>query len=371
MTARHISALLLACTMLVPASARADIVIGAYGPITGPNGSLGELMLPGLKLAVEDINAKGGVNGEKLVLQIEDDQCEPKQAVSAANKLVSGEAVAAIGFTCSGATKAASDVFEQEGMPHLASLASNPDLTKQGLKTLFRPAIRDDNDAGAAAEYTAAHFKDKKIGLVHDNTVWAKGQADLFFDDLKAKGITNQTMYELNAKDQDFSALISRMKQDGVELLYVSLYMREGGLLVRQMADQGYKPILVGTVLFNMPDFIAIVRSTANGAYMTAPRLDPARIGDLPKRLNLKDNALNMYVYQNYAAIQILAQVFAKHGTNPGAIIAALHEGTFKTVIGDIKFDAKGDMNDPAFDITVYQDGKGVLVDTKTSPSQE
>ena len=166
-----------------PAGRRAeDIKIAVVGPITGSNAAIGEQMTRGARMAVEDINAKGGVLGKKLVLEIADDACDPKQAVAAANDVVGKGVVFVDGHYCSSASIPASAVYHEAGVLQITPASTNPALTddaaKKGWNNVFRVCGRDDAQGAVAGKYLADHYKGKKIAIIHDKTAYGKGLAD-------------------------------------------------------------------------------------------------------------------------------------------------------------------------------------------------
>ena len=140
-----------------------DIPIAVVGPVTGSNAALGEQMTRGAKMAVADINAKGGVLGKKLDLIIADDACDPKQAVAAANDVVGKKVVFVAGHYCSSSSIPASAVYNEAGVLQMTPASTNPALTddaaKKGWNNVFRSCGRDDVQGGVAGKYLADHFK--------------------------------------------------------------------------------------------------------------------------------------------------------------------------------------------------------------------
>lgn len=340
--------------------ARADITLGVSAPLTGPAAGVNEVSLPGLKQAVTDVNAK---SAEKIKLEILDDACDPKQAVQAANKLISLNVAAVISISCSGSTSAAAPLYDEEGMPFLAAVASAPELTKQGYKTLFRPASRDDQDAAAGADFIAQKFAGKSVAVIDDKGTWGKGISTLVVAELKAKGFATVDTYSLNVGEADFSALISRLKAKKYDVVYPALMMREAGLLIRQMSEQHYQPAVVGSVTLAMPDFLAIVGPAKKGLYFTLMQMSP-RAEELQARLagpGKKPDLASVYNVQAYAAVEILAQALAK-STKPAAVVKSLQTDRFDTALGPISFAPNGDIAEMKFAVWQHTAGDPQLV---------
>src|SRR6516164_9611234 len=215
------------------------------GPVTGSNAALGEQMTHGAKMAVADINAKGGVLGKKLDLIIADDACDPKQAVAAANDVVRKGVVFVAGHYCSSASIPASAVYNEAGVlqmtPASTNTASTDDAAKKGWNNVFRTSGRDDAQGAFAGKYLADHYKGKRVAIVHDGTAYGKGIADETMKAMNTAGL-KQTMYEVVTQgDKDFSVLISEMKEANIDVIYYGGYQADAGLIVRQARDKGLK----------------------------------------------------------------------------------------------------------------------------------
>ena len=157
----------------------ADVKIATAGPMTGQYASFGQQMKAGAEQAVEDINAAGGVNGEKIILSIGDDACDPKQAVAVANQMVSDGVVFMAGHFCSGSSIPASKVYEEEGIVQISPASTNPKLTDEGGPNVFRVCGRDDQQGMVAGAYLSDEAKGgKKVAIPHDKTAYGKGLAD-------------------------------------------------------------------------------------------------------------------------------------------------------------------------------------------------
>ncbi len=175
--------------------ARADVLIGVAGPMTGPSAWFGDQMERGAALAVADLNAAGGVLGKQVELITVDDSCDPEQAVAAARKLVGDGVIFVVGHFCSGASIAASEIYAASGVLQISPSSSNPTLTELGRANVFRVTYRDDATGIAAGNYLADHWPDKKIAILHDNSAFGKGSAELTKAQLNRRGAT-EAIYE-------------------------------------------------------------------------------------------------------------------------------------------------------------------------------
>jgi branched-chain amino acid transport system substrate-binding protein len=214
-------------------AAWSQIVIATAGPMTGQYASFGEQMRRGAEMAVADLNAKGGVMGKKLVLKIGDDACDPKQAVAVANQFVSDKVVFVAGHFCSGSSIPASQVYTEEGILQISPASTNPKLTDEGGPNVFRVCGRDDQQGAVAGNYLADKFKGKRIGIIHDKTAYGKGLADETKKQLNKRGVKEALYEAYTAGEKDYSALVSKMKGENVDVVYVGGYHTEAGLIVR------------------------------------------------------------------------------------------------------------------------------------------
>ena len=351
----------LAALIATAPAARGEIVLGLMAPLTGPLAAVGAQIKNGAETAVEEINKKGGVNGEQLSLKIADDAGEPKQGVSAANQLV-GEGVRfVVGPVTSGVAVPASSVLAENGVLMVTPTATAPDLTARGLTTVFRTCGRDDQQGEVAAAYIAKNFKDKKIAVIHDKTTYGQGLADETRKGLTKAGIKDVLYEGVNAGEKDFSALISKIKSVGADFVYWGGLHTEGGLIVRQMRDQGVKAVLISGDGITTDEFATIGGPGVEGTLMTFPP-DPQKRPEAAaviKKFEAKNFKPEAYTLYSYAAVQIMAEGAKRaNSTDPKKISEALRGGqAVKTVIGDIAFDKKGDITRP--DYTMYTWKKG------------
>ena len=201
-------------------------------------------------MAVEDINAAGGVNGQKLELQIGDDACDPKQATAVANKMVSDKVVFVAGHFCSGSSIPASDIYKEGKILQITPASTNPKLTDdaaaKGNTTVFRTCGRDDVQGATVGAYILKNNKNAKIAILHDKSPYGKGVAD---ETKKAinKGGLKETMYEAyNDTDKDFTALINKMKQAKIDIIVLGGYHTAAALMIKQAREQGLAAQMMG-----------------------------------------------------------------------------------------------------------------------------
>jgi len=346
---------------LAAAPAQAQIKIATAGPITGSNASFGGQLKVGAEQAVADINAKGGVLGKKLELTVGDDACDPKQAVSVANNFASNKVVFVAGHFCSSSSIPASKVYTEEGILQITPASTNPAFTDKGGWNTFRTCGRDDQQGKVAGEYIAKTFKGDKVAILHDNSAYGKGLADETKKYMNAAG-KQEAMYAAYVPgEKDYSALVSRMKSEGIAVMYVGGYQTETGLIIRQAKEQGMRVTLVGGDALVTNEFWQITGASGEGTLMTFPS-DPRKrptAATVVKEFTDKKIDPEGYVLYTYAAIEVWAAAAEKAGTtDPKKVADVLRAGTWNSVLGPISYDSKGDVKVSDYVFYVWHDGK-------------
>jgi len=351
----------LLAAIAVSAPAAAEIVISTAGPMTGQYASFGEQMRRGAEMAVRDLNAAGGVLGQKLRLEVGDDACDPKQAVAVANQLAGKGVRLVAGHFCSGSSIPASNVYAEENVLQISPASTNPKLTERGLGNVFRVCGRDDQQGLVAGNFLADKFKGKTIAVIHDKTAYGKGLADETRKTLQKRGVKVKLYEAYTAGEKDYTALISKLKVNGVDVLYVGGYHTEAGLMARQMRQQGMSTVLVAGDALVTDEYWSITGAAGEGTLMTFspdPRKNPIAAG-LVARFRKSGYEPEGYTLYTYGAIQAWAQaVESVKSTDTGKVIKVLKSGSFKTVLGDIGFDRKGDVTAPGYVLYKWSNGK-------------
>jgi len=329
-------------------AATAQVKFGVGGPITGPSAATGAQMKNGVDQAAADINAAGGILGQKIGVSYGDDVSDPKQGVSVANKFAADGVKFVIGHYNSGVTIPSSEVYQENGILQITPASTNPTVTERKMWNIFRVCGRDDQQGQVAGEYIAKHFKGKKIAVVHDKTTYGKGLADEMKKTINKAGM-KEVLYEgINTGEKDFSALVSKIKQSGADLIYWGGLYTEGGLIVRQMRDQGVKAPLMGGDGITSDEFASVGGPGVEGTLMTYGP-DPRNKPDAKKvveEFRAKKFEPEAYTLYSYAGVQIIKQAAeAAKSLDPKKIAEKMHSGMqFKTVLGDISYDKKGDI---------------------------
>jgi branched-chain amino acid transport system substrate-binding protein len=329
-------------------SAAAQIKMGVAGPITGPSATEGAQIKNGTDQAVADVNAAGGILGQKITLGYGDDVSDPKQGVSVANKFAGDGVKFVIGHYNSGVTMPASEVYQENGILEITPSATNPKITERGMWNIFRTCGRDDQQGAVAGAYIVEKFKGKKIAIVHDKTTYGQGLAEETKKAINAKGVKEVLFEGINLGDKDFSALISKIKASGADLVYWGGLQTEGGLIVRQMRDQGVKAPLMGGDGITNDEFAQIGGPGVEGTLMTYgpdPRNRPEAKAVVEKfrAAKYEPEAYTLYSYAGVQIIKLAAE--AAKSLDTKKVAEAMHSGMkFKTVIGELAYDKKGDI---------------------------
>jgi branched-chain amino acid transport system substrate-binding protein len=267
------------------------------------------------------------------------------------------------GHYCSSSSIPASEVYADEGIVQISPASTNPKFTDERPGPgVFRVCGRDDQQGAVAGKFLAEKFADKKIAFVHDKTAYGKGLADATMAAYEAAG-GKPAMYEAyTAKEKDYSALVSKLKSEGIGVLYVGGYHTEAGLMVRQMREQGMDTVLVSGDALVTNEFWAITGEAGAGTLMTFSP-DPRKSTDpdvvaLIEKFKAKGIDPEGYVLYTYAAVQAWAQAAtAAKSVEHDAVVKALNEGTFKTVLGELSFDDVGDVTLPGYVFYEWKNG--------------
>ncbi|MGD9477495.1 UNVERIFIED_ORG: branched-chain amino acid ABC transporter substrate-binding protein [Roseateles sp. XES5] len=366
------SAVALAAMVAFSGSAWADILIGVGGPLTGPNAAFGAQLQKGAEQAAADINAAGGINGEQIKIVLGDDVSDPKQGVSVANKFVADGVKFVVGHFNSGVSIPASEIYAENGILQITPASTNPTYTERGLWNTFRTCGRDDQQGAVAGSFIAANYKDAKVAVVHDKTPYGQGLADETKKAMNEAGITESLYEGVNIGDKDFSALIAKMKEAGVSVVYWGGLHTEFGLMERQAADQGLKATFMSGDGIVSNELASIAGDAVDGTLMTfAP--DPrknAAAKDLVEKFRAAGFEPEAYTLYSYAAVQVIAEgAKAAGGTDAQAVAEAIKaKGPFNTAIGELGFDEKGDITRPDYVMYTWKkgdDGKYTYVENQ------
>lgn len=353
-----LSAVALTAMVAFSGNAWADILVGVAGPFTGPNAAFGEQLKKGAEQAAADINAAGGINGEQIVLTFGDDVSDPKQGVSVANKFVADGVKVVVGHFNSGVSIPASEVYAENGVLQVTPASTNATYTARGLWNTFRTCGNDAKQGLVAGNYLAANFKDQKVAIIHDKTPYGQGFAEETQKAFNGAGLTEAVFEGINVGDKDFSALIAKIKDAGVSVVYFGGLHTEAGLIIRQLADQGVKAQFMSGDGIVSNELASIAGPAVEGTLMTfAP--DPrnsANGKEVVEKFRAAGFEPEGYTLYSYAAVQVIkAAAEAVGSIDPPKMAEALKAAEkIPTVLGDIGYDANGDIRVQEYDIYVW-----------------
>jgi len=339
--------------------------IGFAAPLTGDNAVYGQGMQRAVQLAIDEANAAAEANGVDVKFEImaQDDAGDPKQAVTVANALIGDpKMMGVVGHFNSGCSIPAAPVYNG-AKAAMVSVSSNPALTSNGLDTVNRVVAKDDTQGKAAGELVADKLALKKVAVIDDGTPYGQGLASEFEKAFTGKGGTVVIKESVGAKDQDFTALVTRIKPLGAEAIYFAGSFTQGGLLAKQAKEAGLKvPVIGGDMLYS-PEYIKVAgAANAEGDIATSLGLP---LDKQPKGTEFKTAYEAAYdgaapeAYDSYAydSANIIIQAILKAATDGTvdrtAVAKNIRAATWDGVTGETAFDENGDTTNQA--ISVYK----------------
>jgi len=355
-----------------PAPAELVVKIGSVAPTTGPIAHLGKDNENGVRLAVDDVNAqKVMIDGKVLKLELlaEDDQADPKQGTTVAQKLVDAKVVAVIGHLNSGTTIPASKIYSDAGIPQVSPSATNPKYTEQGFKTAFRVVANDIQQGGAVGQYIARDMKAKTVAIVDDRTAYGQGIADEVEKAAKTAGAQVIAREFTTDKATDFKAILTKIKGRNPDVIFYGGMDATGGPMAKQARDLGIKSKFVMADGGCSPEFIKLAGDAAEGFVCSIPGTPVEKLArgeDFKKRYKEKFGTdVQIYSPNCYDATMVLVEAMKRaNSVEPAKVLPELVKTSYDGVSGKIEFDGKGDLKSGA--ITIYE-AKGGKLDVLTT----
>jgi len=342
------------------------IKIGIAGAHSGDLASYGLPIVKAAKLVVEDVNAKGGILGKQVEVIAEDDVCKPEVATNTATKLVSQGVTVVVGHVCSGATKAALDIYKDSKIIAMSGSATNPDLTQSGkYPNFFRTIASDDAQAKMEVDFALDTLKLKKIAVLHDKGDYGKGLAEFAKLFIEKSGKGEVVLFEgVTPGAVDYSSVVNKVKKSGAEAIIFGGYHPEASKIVSEMRKSKMKTAFISDDGVKDETFIKVAGKYAEGVYATGPKdtstnpMDKA-VKEAYKKAYGED--VGVFSINGYAATQALLNAIQKAGsTDYDAIVKALRTEYVDTPLGKIKFDDRGDAIGVGFSVYQVKDGKYV-----------
>ncbi|MEJ0061872.1 MAG: branched-chain amino acid ABC transporter substrate-binding protein [Alphaproteobacteria bacterium] len=354
-------ATLCACLLLSFAARAADTIkLGIGYPMSGEVASLGADVRAGFDLALEDINAKGGPAGRKIEAQFEDDVCDPKTGVIVAGRFIAAKKDAVI-HICSTVCMAAGPLYAEENIPFF-NMCNADGITAQGFGNVARAWMSNMRVGGALAALAAKHLPKKKLAVLYAADAYSRNLGEDMIAVLdKEYGVKPDFTLRLAGQEQDFSSIITQLKDGGIETVYLGFWPKGIGMFLRQADAAGYRPQFLSNDVANGDEIIKIGGAGSDGLIFTMPP-DPKdfpEAADVMKALAAKGFAGRPYAVYSYMIAQIYAQAVEKAGSAaPDAVMKAVKGNAFDTVAGKVSFTPNGDMTGLEMQYFQWRGGK-------------
>ncbi|HJT63021.1 MAG TPA: branched-chain amino acid ABC transporter substrate-binding protein [Burkholderiales bacterium] len=341
-----------------------EVKIGHAGPLTGGIAHLGKDNENGARLAIEEANAaKTQIDGKevKFTLVAEDDQADPKVGTTVAQKMVDAKVVGVVGHLNSGVTIPASAIYNQAGIPMITGSATNPKLTEQGFKNVFRVVARDDQQGPAVANYLAANNKPKVVAVIDDATAYGEGIANEVEKTLKAAKINVLPREKGTDKTTDWKAILTKLRGRNPDAVFYGGMDATGGPLLKQGRELGIKAVFSfgdGACTDKMKE---LAGDASDGLLCSQAGIPPQAASK--KFLEAYKKKFNadpiLYSPFTYDAVNLLIEAMKKaNSTDPKKYLPELQKASLTGASGPISFDQKGDRKDAEITMFTMKDGK-------------
>jgi branched-chain amino acid transport system substrate-binding protein len=351
------------------------VKIGHAAPLTGPQAHLGKDNENGVRLAIEDLNAKGiSIGGQKVQFELEseDDQADPRIATTVAQKFIDDKVSGMIGHLNSGTTIPASRIYNDAGLVQISPSATNPKYTQQGYKNAFRVMANDVQQGRVLGQFAVNDMKAKKIAIIDDRTAYGQGIADEFEKAAKAAGATIVVHEFTNDKASDFTAILTKIKGVAPDLVFYGGMDGQGAPMVKQLQTLGLKAQFLGGDGIYTAEFMKLAGAAAEGVTASLPGVPLNQMpkgADFKQRFETKYGKIQLYAPYCYDAMMVLAEAMQRANSIESAkYLPEIVKTNYSGVTANIKFDDKGDLQGGA--ITVYRVVKGEWQALKTIDAQ-
>jgi len=338
-----------------------NVKIGFNVPLTGFAAADGESALNGAQLAVEQINAAGGIAGNMLELVVYDDQASPKEAVPIAQKLIEKDGViAAISGSYSGSTRAAAGIFQEASVPYISAFAIHPDITRAG-NYVFRTSFVGEVQGRPGAKLAGENLGLKRAVILTIKNDFGQSLSAGFKEAAGKFGIEVIGEYEYSIKDRQFGPIVSKIRSDNPDVIYATGYFFTAGPLVSQLRAAGITTTVIGQEGYDSQHYIEIAGAAAEGTIITTS-LDrdssSAETQDFIKAFEAKTgNKSDMVAASAHTAIKVLAAAMTVAGTTDRAAIRdAIAATTLIASTGTISFNALGEVQ-KSVQVQIVKDG--------------
>ncbi|HET9396461.1 MAG TPA: ABC transporter substrate-binding protein, partial [Nitrospiraceae bacterium] len=348
------------------------IRIGNSSPLTGALAYQGEQEQNGIRLAIQEINAKGGVLGRPLEVVSEDNKCNPTEAVSAASRLLERRVSVLLGAHCSSATIASMPLVQNAKIPLVTPISTNPKITeatgKDGNDWVFRLNPSDAMLADAIGAYISEAGTIKKVAIVAEDTDYGRGGADALRKKAESAGIAIISVDHFPLQQPDFTPILTRIQLRGAEAVAIYMSLPDQLNFFRQFQQVGGKAKFTGRVELggkHLPDLLKSgVLEGASSVFPYSPQLDTPENNRFVATFKQRFGEEPIYAAAaSYEAVYVIADAIRRAGaSDPAAIQAALKKTNYKSMLGiDISFDEKNQAHNVAIILQV-KDGRVQVV---------
>lgn len=362
---KSLSVAVLSLLLLAGTGLAADTVkVGFGGVLSGDLAPYGISALRGTKMAIDDLNAKGGIMGKQIELLEGDDVCKPEIAVNVATKLVSDGAQVITGHICSGATIAANKIYKDANLIVLSASATNDDLTLTGdHPNFFRTIAYDGAQAALMSSFVKNELKATKVALIHDKGDYGKGQMELVKAALEKIGGVEIALFEgVTTGAVDFTAIVQKIKRSKAPVTLWGGYHSDASKIIQLLNKKKVKTTVFGGDGIFSDNFTALAGKYAEGVYATGPNdtSSNALHQEITKKHQTQYNEdPGTFFYNAYAGMQALAAAAEKAGSLEfDALRKALMDVTVDSPLGPIGFDQNGDVVGAGFSVYKVVNGK-------------
>ena len=359
---RRILAAAFAASALMGCQKKEDTIkIGLAAVQTGPDAEIGTAPIRGSELAIDEWNAKGGLLGKKIEAVTRDDEGKASQAVAVAQELVAAGVKAVVGHYNSGCSLPASEVYHQAGIVQITPGSTNPQVTERGFKQIFRVCGRDDQQGEVAAKFAVDSLKATIVAVINNKTAYGQGLAEVFKKTVEAKGGKVALFDGLASEEMDFRATISTIQKSGAQVVFWGGMYSQAGPFFNQLRQAGYKGAFMGGDGMYDAELLKTVGAKADSVFITfGPDFihsEAAKPFLAAYKKKFQKEAGGYAIY-GYDATNILLAAMQKAGTTDADKVSeALRSQDWKALMGDLGFDAKGDLKKANFVVWTIRGG--------------
>jgi branched-chain amino acid transport system substrate-binding protein len=338
------------------------IKVGVIVPLTGDVSSMGTIQKAAVQVAVDEVNAAGGINGKQIQMFYEDGQCNAQAAVSAAQKLISVDNVMAIlGGTCTTETAAFGPMAMQNKIIVMSPSASAPALSKLG-KYFFRDYPSDSFQGKFAAQYVYQKLGARKVAILYHNDDYGVGLKDVFTQSYQELGGQIVDAEGAPQTDTDYRTALTKIKGSNPDAIYAPTYPDGAKAFLTQSATLGIKVPFLGPDSWDDPSLQKAVSGAGNFFYtLPAQSVIPQDIQTKIFAIT-KGTQITAGVANDYDNVKILAAAIAKVGTDPDRLADAIRATQYAGISGQIAFDQNGDLTTATYQVKQIKNGGAVVV---------